>query len=100
MMEQSTIRYGMIGGGQGAFIGDVHRRAIALDGLAELVAGCFSRSPENTLATGNALGVSPERRCRTFTDLDFPGVEMGIDGVQFINKCVESSDKGAVWVNY
>jgi predicted dehydrogenase len=33
-------------------------------------------------------------------DMDFPGVEMGIDGVKFINKCVESSNKGAVWVNY
>ena len=33
-------------------------------------------------------------------DLDFPCVEMGIDGVKFINKCVESSNKGAVWVKY
>jgi len=32
----------MVGGGEGAFIGDVHRRAIALDGSATLVAGCFS----------------------------------------------------------
>jgi predicted dehydrogenase len=31
-------------------------------------------------------------------DMDFPGAEMGIDGVNFINKCVESSDRGAVWV--
>jgi predicted dehydrogenase len=33
-------------------------------------------------------------------DLDFPGVEMGVDGVRFIGKCVESSQKGAVWVNF
>jgi hypothetical protein len=33
-------------------------------------------------------------------DMDFPGVDMGIDGVKFINKCVESSSKGAIWVNY
>jgi hypothetical protein len=32
--------------------------------------------------------------------MDFPGVEMGVDGVRFINKRVESSGKGAVWVNY
>ena len=32
------LRYGMVGGGKGAFIGDVHRKAIAMDGLAELVA--------------------------------------------------------------
>jgi len=31
--------------------------------------------------------------------MDFPGVEMGVDGVIFINKCAESSEKGAVWVD-
>ena len=40
------LRYGMVGGGPGSFIGDAHRRAINLDGQAELVAGCFSRTPE------------------------------------------------------
>jgi predicted dehydrogenase len=57
----TVLRYGMVGGGQGAFIGDVHRKAIALDGSALLSAGCFSRSRENTLATGRALGL-PEGR--------------------------------------
>jgi hypothetical protein len=33
-------------------------------------------------------------------DLDFPGAEAGIDGVKFIGKCVESSQKGAIWINY
>jgi predicted dehydrogenase len=33
-------------------------------------------------------------------DLDFPNVEMGLDGVKFIGKCVESSQKGAVWVDF
>ena len=36
------IRYGMVGGGPGAFIGEVHRKAAALDGEIELVAGAFS----------------------------------------------------------
>jgi predicted dehydrogenase len=40
-------------------------------------------------------GVKP-----TEGDLDFPSAEMGVDGVKFIGKCVESSQKGAVWVNY
>ena len=31
-------------------------------------------------------------------DYDYPGIEMGIDGVRFIEKCVESSQNGAVWV--
>ena len=41
--EVSRLRYGMVGGGQGAFIGDVHRKAIAMDGFATLAAGCFSQ---------------------------------------------------------
>jgi len=35
------LKYAMIGGGTGSFIGDVHRKAIAMDGKARLVAGCF-----------------------------------------------------------
>ena len=42
------LKYGMVGGGPGSFIGDAHRKAIAIDGRAQLVAGCFSRSPEKS----------------------------------------------------
>ena len=63
------LRYGMVGGGQGAFIGDVHRKSIALDGLAEIAAGCFSRSVDNTMVTGKALGVAPDRCYKTFDDM-------------------------------
>ncbi|MCL1836874.1 MAG: Gfo/Idh/MocA family oxidoreductase [Treponema sp.] len=76
MIEQSAdakagkkLSYGMIGGGQGAFIGDVHRKSIALDGMAELAAGCFSRSVKNTQATGAALGLSPDRCYKTFGEM-------------------------------
>ena len=55
------LTYGMVGGGQGAFIGDVHRKSIALDGKAELVAGCFSQDHQNTLATGKMLGLDEDR---------------------------------------
>ncbi len=51
------LRYGMVGGGPGAFIGDVHRRAIALDGLAELVCGAFSSDALKSRAFGKSLGV-------------------------------------------
>jgi len=53
--KTSKLKYGMVGGGQGAFIGDVHRKAVAMDGKAELVAGCFSQDYDNTLATGDML---------------------------------------------
>lgn len=55
------IRFGMVGGGQGAFIGDVHRMAARLDGQLELVCGAFSRDRENSLATGKMLGLDAER---------------------------------------
>jgi predicted dehydrogenase len=55
------LSYGMVGGGPGAFIGDVHRKAIALDGLAVIAAGAFSKSYEKTLETGRALGLPDER---------------------------------------
>ena len=63
------LRYGMIGGGPGSFIGDVHRKSIAMDGKAELVCGAFSRSYENTLATGDTLGLPRERLYRSFDEM-------------------------------
>ena len=47
----------MVGGGPGAFIGEVHRRAMRMDGLATLVAGVFSSDPDKSRAHAAALGV-------------------------------------------
>lgn len=55
------LRYAMVGGGQGAFIGAVHRRAMALDGQYELVAGALSSTPERARASGRALGLADDR---------------------------------------
>lgn len=55
------IRYGMVGGGPGAFIGGVHRQAAALDGEIELVAGAFSSSPEKSRQQGRDLFLDPAR---------------------------------------
>ncbi len=46
--SKRKLRYGMVGGGRGAFIGAVHRMAADLDGQMELVAGCFSSDPEKS----------------------------------------------------
>nr|HMQ57852.1 gfo/Idh/MocA family oxidoreductase [Rhizobiaceae bacterium] len=50
------IRLGMVGGGQGAFIGAVHRMAARLDGNYSLVAGALSSDPERARASGGELG--------------------------------------------
>jgi predicted dehydrogenase len=55
------IRLGMVGGGRGAFIGAVHRIAARLDDHFELVAGCFSATPEKSQASGADLGLDPSR---------------------------------------
>ena len=55
------LRYGMVGGGPGSFIGDAHRRAISLDSTAVLCAGVFSRSKEKSLETAEALRLDPSR---------------------------------------
>ena len=55
------LRYAMVGGGQGAFIGAVHRQALALDGQAELVAGALSSTPERAQASGRELGLADAR---------------------------------------
>jgi predicted dehydrogenase len=59
----------MIGGGQGAFIGAVHRLAAALDGQYELVAGAFSSNPDTSRATGQLLGLAPDRVYGSYEDL-------------------------------
>jgi predicted dehydrogenase len=60
-MPTDKLSYAMVGGAQDSFIGVVHRKAIALDGSAALVAGCFSRDPDKNRATGAALDLDPAR---------------------------------------
>ena len=63
------LRMGMVGGGQGAFIGAVHRIAAALDGQVELVAGVFSRDWNNTRLTGEQLYLDPARLYRNYQEM-------------------------------
>lgn len=55
------LKYAMVGGGVGSFIGPVHRAAIRMDDLADLVAGCFSRDAKGNRATAAELRVDPSR---------------------------------------
>ncbi len=57
----AKIRMGMVGGGEGAFIGAVHRIAARLDGQIELVCGAFSRDAEKSRSSGAALDLPPGR---------------------------------------
>ncbi|MCP5400847.1 MAG: Gfo/Idh/MocA family oxidoreductase [Novosphingobium sp.] len=59
----------MIGGGQGAFIGGVHRTAAAIAGNWRLVAGAFSATPEKARASGREIGVSEDRNYASWQDM-------------------------------
>ncbi|MVA18218.1 gfo/Idh/MocA family oxidoreductase [Agrobacterium vitis] len=63
------IRLGMVGGGQGAFIGAVHRMAARLDDHYDLVAGALSSTPEKSLASGRDLGLDPTRCYGSFEEM-------------------------------
>lgn len=82
LKETGKLRYGMVGGGEGAFIGDVHRKAIALDGMAELVAGCFSRDFEKTRKTGKGLGLEDDRLYGSYFEMAQKESERK-DGINF-----------------
>jgi predicted dehydrogenase len=55
------IRLGMVGGGEGAFIGAVHRIASRIDDHYELVAGALSSTAERSQRSGKALGLAEDR---------------------------------------
>jgi len=63
------IRMGMVGGGTGAFIGDVHRMAARLDGCIELVCGAFSSNPQKSKASGKALFLSADRVYNSYYEM-------------------------------
>lgn len=63
------LRYGMVGGGPGAFIGEVHRKAAALDGHMELVAGAFSSSKEKSAKMGKQLQLNSDRVYGSFREM-------------------------------
>jgi predicted dehydrogenase len=61
MSTNRKLRYGMIGGGRGAFIGGVHRIAAIMDGQAVLTAGAFSSDAARSKASGEDLFLDPSR---------------------------------------
>lgn len=63
------IRYGMVGGGRGAFIGAVHRIAANIDGQIELVCGAFSSDPQKSKDSGGDFFLDPSRCYGSFEEM-------------------------------
>ena len=55
------LKMGQTGGGIGAFIGEVHRKAARMDGYVQMTAGAFDIDPQRSLEQGKILGLDPKR---------------------------------------
>ncbi|HSM35764.1 MAG TPA: Gfo/Idh/MocA family oxidoreductase [Longimicrobiales bacterium] len=73
------IRYGMVGGGPGAFIGGVHRMAARLDGRFALVSGAFASDPGRSREMGAELELDPARVYGTYNEMAAAEAVLGPD---------------------
>src|SRR5215813_5136442 len=65
--KTGRVRLGMVGGGEGAFIGAVHRLAARMDDHYDFVAGALSSTPDKAKKSGKALGLDKDR---TYSDFE------------------------------
>lgn len=68
-MGRTKLCYGMVGGSLDAFIGGVHRKAIAIDERAQLAAGCFSSNEEKNKACGEYYNLDEERVYKNYKEM-------------------------------
>lgn len=74
----------MVGGGNGGNIGNSHRRGSAMDNLAVLTAGSFTRNPEQNLKDGQFWGVSPDRIYANYEEMA-EAESKREDGIDFVS---------------
>ncbi|RXK56778.1 Gfo/Idh/MocA family oxidoreductase [Oleiharenicola lentus] len=79
MSSHRKLRYGMIGGGRGAFIGGVHRIAAIMDGQAVLTAGAFSSDAARSKASGEDLFLDPSRVYGSYQEMAAAEAKMPAD---------------------
>lgn len=69
MKLNRRLRMGMVGGGPGAFIGEVHRKAARMDGGIELIGGAFDINPRKSKQMGRELCLDPKRVYRNYKEM-------------------------------
>lgn len=79
-----VLRFGMVGGGPGAFIGAVHQRAAEYDGRARLVAGVFSSDAARSREHGRTLGLDAARVYDDFRAMAEGEAARGADRIDFV----------------
>lgn len=67
--DHQVIKYGMIGGGEGSFIGAVHRKAIGMTDLARISCGCFDIDQDNNIKSGLKYGIESGRIYKDYLEM-------------------------------
>ena len=88
---RGRIRLGMVGGGEGAFIGAVHRIASRLDDEYVLVAGALSSTPERAMRSGLAIGLDPARTYADYHEMARKEAQRE-DGVEVVSVVTPNSE--------
>lgn len=79
------LRMGMVGGGPGAFIGEVHRKAARMDGLIDLVAGAFDIDPAKSQQKGRELCLDPKRVYNDYKQMIAAEKALGDEAIDFVS---------------
>jgi predicted dehydrogenase len=83
---------GMVGGGPGAFIGEVHRKAARMDGGIELVAGAFDINPRKSKQMGRELCLDSKRTYRTYDEMIEKELKLPKEErIDFVSICVPNN---------
>jgi predicted dehydrogenase len=95
MVAPARIRLGMVGGGEDAFIGAVHRMAARLDDRFVFIAGALSSSPEKAKRSGLALGLDPARSYGTYAEM-FASEKQRSDGIEVVSIVTPNASHAAI----
>ena len=91
-MTNRKLRMGMVGGGPGAFIGDVHRKASRMDGGIELIAGAFDINPKKSRQMGRELSLNSKRVYADFTTMIEKELALPDDQrIDFVSVCTPNN---------
>jgi predicted dehydrogenase len=88
---RGRIRLGVVGGGEGAFIGAVHRIASRIDDEYVLVAGALSSTPEKAMRSGLAIGLDPARTYADYNEMARKEAQRE-DGVEIVSIVTPNSE--------
>ena len=91
----AIIRYGMVGGGMKALIGEVHRKALKFDNRVELVAGCFSSHADRNAEVGVEYGLDPARVYANYEEMAKAEAARE-DGIDFVSVVTHNNTHYAV----